>query len=70
MREWVEKKVKENKKADAVLKAVRKNGFKIIIMSRLTPIPFGIQNALFGVSSLAILKSYFRYLVLLSSRTH
>jgi len=49
---WVEKKLKENKKADSVLKAVRKNGFKIIIMSRLTPIPFGIQNALFGVSGI------------------
>jgi len=51
-KEWVEKKVKENKKADAILKAVRKNGFKIIIMSRLTPVPFGIQNALFGVSGI------------------
>jgi len=51
-KDWVEKKLKENKKADSVLKAVRKNGFKIIIMSRLTPIPFGIQNALFGVSGI------------------
>jgi len=51
-KEWVEKKVAENKKADAVLRAVRKSGFKIIIMSRLTPIPFGIQNALFGVSGI------------------
>jgi len=51
-KEWVEKKLANNKKADAVLRAVRKNGFKIIIMSRLTPIPFGIQNALFGVSGI------------------
>jgi len=58
-RDWVERKVKENKKADAVLKAVRKNGFKIIIMSRLTPIPFGIQNALFGVSGIR----FFSYII-------
>jgi len=56
---WVEKKVSENKKADAILKAVRKNGFKIIVMSRLTPVPFGIQNALFGVSGIR----FFPYLM-------
>jgi len=54
-KEWFEKKLKENKKADAVLKSVRRNGFKIIVMSRLTPIPFGLQNALFGVSGVKFL---------------
>jgi len=55
MKDWVEKKVQENRKAGAILKAVRKNGFKIIFMSRLTPVPFGIQNALFGVSGIHFL---------------
>lgn len=31
------------------------HGFKAIVLSRLTPIPFGLQNALFAVSSLALL---------------
>jgi uncharacterized membrane protein YdjX (TVP38/TMEM64 family) len=51
-KDWVERKVLENKKTEALLKAVRKHGFKIILMSRLTPVPFGLQNALFGISGI------------------
>jgi len=51
-KDWVERKVLQNKKTEVLLKAVRKHGFKIILMSRLTPIPFGLQNALFGISGI------------------
>jgi len=49
---YVEKKILQNKKAEALLKGVRRHGFKIILMSRLTPVPFGVQNALFGISGI------------------
>jgi len=49
---YVERKVMRNKKAEALLKAVRLHGFKIILMSRVTPVPFGLQNALFGISGI------------------
>lgn len=29
--------------------------FKIILLARLTPIPFGLQNTIFGVSNISVL---------------
>jgi len=31
-----------------------KQGFRVVVLSRLTPIPFGLQNALFAISDLPI----------------
>lgn len=40
-----------NSKMKAVIKVVESSqGFKLIALSRLTPIPFGLQNGLFAVS--------------------
>eukprot|EP01117_Protostelium_nocturnum_P003288 TRINITY_DN14257_c0_g1_i1.p1 TRINITY_DN14257_c0_g1~~TRINITY_DN14257_c0_g1_i1.p1 ORF type:complete len:292 (-),score=66.04 TRINITY_DN14257_c0_g1_i1:44-919(-) len=36
-----------------LMKAVRANGFPLIFMMRLTPVPMGIQNALFAVSDIS-----------------
>jgi len=51
-REWVEKKISNTSKLAAFLDAVRRNGFKLMFLMRLTPVPFGLQNALFSVSGL------------------
>lgn len=41
-----------NSKMEAVIKVVESSqGFKLIALSRLTPIPFGLQNGLFAVSA-------------------
>lgn len=40
-----------NDKIEAVIKVVEsEQGFKVIALARLTPIPFGLQNGLFAVS--------------------
>jgi len=49
---WVEKKLMQQTKFRALINALRKNAFKIILLCRLTPIPFGMQNAVFAVSGL------------------
>jgi uncharacterized membrane protein YdjX (TVP38/TMEM64 family) len=51
-KDWVAKKISANKKTEALQKAVRRHSFKIVFLSRLTPIPYGLQNALFGVSGI------------------
>jgi len=49
---WVERKLMQQTKFRALINALRKNAFKIILLCRLTPIPFGMQNAVFAVSGL------------------
>ena len=40
-----------NDKVEAVIRVVEgSQGFKVIALARLTPIPFGLQNGLFAVS--------------------
>lgn len=40
-----------NEKMDAVIRVVESDqGFKLVALARLTPIPFGLQNGLFAVS--------------------
>ena len=40
-----------SKRLEAVIKVVESpQGYKVIALARLTPIPFGLQNGLFGVS--------------------
>jgi len=58
-KDWLAKKISENPKTAALAKAVHRHGFKIIFLSRLTPIPYGLQNALFGLSGI----NYFWYLL-------
>lgn len=49
-----------SRKVEAIINIVSgPHGMKIIALTRLTPIPFGLQNALFSLSSISLL----RYLV-------
>ncbi|XP_061198393.1 transmembrane protein 64-like [Saccostrea echinata] len=45
-----------NSKMDAVIKVVQSSqGFKLIALARLTPIPFGLQNGLFSLTDIPLL---------------
>jgi uncharacterized membrane protein YdjX (TVP38/TMEM64 family) len=51
--EWVEERLGSKKQMmRSVTKAINKQAFKICFMTRMTPIPFGIQNAIFALSKL------------------
>ena len=42
----------------AIIKVVEsRRGFKVLVLTRLTPIPFGLQNGLFAVSILSSVSS-------------
>jgi len=58
-KDWIARKISDNPKTAALQKAVHRHGFKIIFLSRLTPIPYGVQNALFGLSGI----NYFWYIL-------
>ena len=58
-RSWVNKKITDNKKFSAIDKAVGKEGLKIVLLTRLSPIfPFNLLNYAFGVTAVS-LKDYF-----------
>lgn len=49
--DWVLKKVGNSEQLSAVIRVVEGgSGLKIVALARLTPIPFGLQNAVFSVS--------------------
>lgn len=49
--DWVLNKVGGNEQLSAVIRVVEGgSGLKIVALARLTPIPFGLQNAVFSVS--------------------
>lgn len=57
-RNWVCKQIGKNPKFKAIDKAVAKNGFKIVFLTRLSPIfPFNLLNYAFGVTQVS-LKDY------------
>ena len=48
---YVLSKLSSNESLQAILRVVESSkGFKVIVLARLTPIPFGLQNGLFAVS--------------------
>lgn len=54
---YVMSKLSSNESLQAILRVVESSkGFKVVVLARLTPIPFGLQNGLFAVSI-----SYFYY---------
>jgi uncharacterized membrane protein YdjX (TVP38/TMEM64 family) len=58
-RGWVSKKIAGNDKFKAIDEAVGKEGFKIVLLTRLSPIfPFNLLNYAFGVTGVS-LKDYF-----------
>jgi uncharacterized membrane protein YdjX (TVP38/TMEM64 family) len=57
-RGWISKKITGNQKFAAIDKAVAKEGFKIVLLTRLSPIfPFNLLNYAFGVTGVS-LKDY------------
>jgi len=55
-RSWIESFIHKRKKMTLFLNLTRSHGFKIVFVSRFTPIPFGFQNAVFGVSGIPFWK--------------
>ncbi len=48
---WITTKIPQNGYFQAIIQVVEgKNAFRVIAVTRLTPIPFGIQNGIFAVS--------------------
>lgn len=53
-REWVERKVADNPKFRAVDRAVGRQGFKIVLLTRLSPVfPFNVLNYVYGLTSVS-----------------
>ncbi|PLZ87211.1 TVP38/TMEM64 family protein [Fischerella thermalis] len=58
-RGWVAEKIADNKKFAAIDRAVGREGLKIVLLTRLSPIfPFNLLNYAFGVTDVS-LKDYF-----------
>lgn len=48
---WVQARIQGSEKLSAVIRVVEGgSGLKVVALARLTPIPFGLQNAIFSVS--------------------
>ena len=57
-RDWISKKIEGNQKFAAIDQAVAREGFKIVLLTRLSPVfPFNLLNYAFGVTGVA-LKDY------------
>ena len=55
VRDWVYRKIEGNRKFLAVNKALKKEGFKIILLTRLSPVfPFNLLNYAFGVTGVSL----------------
>ena len=58
-RSWVAQKIEGNKKFAAIDRAVGREGLKIVLLTRLSPIfPFNLLNYAFGITGVS-LKDYF-----------
>ncbi len=56
--EWVWRKVQQHRRFHAIAQAVTKEGWKIVLLTRLSPLfPFNITNYAFGVTQIS-LKQY------------
>lgn len=59
VRDWVARKIADNKKFTAIDQAVGREGLKIVLLTRLSPIfPFNLLNYAFGITGVS-LKDYF-----------
>ncbi|MGB7708240.1 MAG: TVP38/TMEM64 family protein [Microcoleus sp.] len=58
-RDWVSKQIENNQKFKAIDEAVKREGAKIVLLTRLSPIfPFNLLNYAFGVTQVSF-KDYF-----------
>ncbi|XP_068942776.1 transmembrane protein 64 isoform X1 [Petaurus breviceps papuanus] len=52
---WVASKIEGSEKLSAVIRVVEGgSGLKVVALARLTPIPFGLQNAVFSITDLSL----------------
>ncbi len=55
LREWTQKKLSNNPKLLAIEKAVNREGIKLILLTRLSPLfPFSLLNFAYGLSKVSI----------------
>jgi uncharacterized membrane protein YdjX (TVP38/TMEM64 family) len=53
LRDTINRQIKSSKLATAFVRIVEgKRGFKVILLARLTPVPFGIQNSILAVTDI------------------
>ncbi len=58
-RDWVAKKIQANEKFKAIDEAVAREGWKIVVLTRLSPVfPFNLQNYAYGLTQIS-LRDYF-----------
>lgn len=55
-RSWIEEKIKASARLSALLLAMEYHSFKITLMVRFLPLPFGLQNALCAMTSISASK--------------
>lgn len=54
-RDWVAKKIHANSKFEAIDEAVKQEGFKIVLLTRLSPVfPFNLLNYAFGITAVSL----------------
>ncbi|XP_015261543.1 PREDICTED: transmembrane protein 64 [Gekko japonicus] len=52
---WVQARIQGSEKLSAVIRVVEGgSGLKVVALARLTPIPFGLQNAIFSITDLSL----------------
>uniref|UniRef100_A0A6J0V9C1 Transmembrane protein 64 n=1 Tax=Pogona vitticeps TaxID=103695 RepID=A0A6J0V9C1_9SAUR len=52
---WVLARIQGSEKLSAVIRVVEgRSGLKVVALARLTPIPFGLQNAVFSITDLSL----------------
>ncbi|XP_049710464.1 transmembrane protein 64 [Elephas maximus indicus] len=52
---WVATRIQSSEKLSAVIRVVEGgSGLKVVALARLTPIPFGLQNAVFSITDLSL----------------
>jgi uncharacterized membrane protein YdjX (TVP38/TMEM64 family) len=55
-RDWIEQKVSANRNFQAIDRAVVRQGFKIVLLTRLSPLfPFNLLNFAFGLTGVSVL---------------
>eukprot|EP00052_Salpingoeca_macrocollata_P007431 m.59849 g.59849 ORF g.59849 m.59849 type:complete len:401 (-) comp16036_c0_seq1:81-1283(-) len=53
-KDWVTSKLSSYENLKQIIRVIEgRQGFKIVMMTRLTPVPFGLQNALFSVARIS-----------------
>lgn len=52
---WFQRKINENPTLQAFMHTMESKGFYLIVIMRMAPIPFGVQNGLFSVSNVSVL---------------